>query len=153
MDLIGYVTLAEANEYITTHYMSTEELRLGWEALADADRTVLLNRAFQSIELLPFRGRKLDATQQTAFPRWPVKEVPELVKYAQIEDALARSDSSLVADEMHYSRLRALGVSSYSVGSLSESLREPDNATGATQLSSTIAKKLLQPYLSGGYRL
>ena len=89
MDLIGYVTLQEANEYVSTHYMSTDELRVGWEALSDEDRSALLTRSFQVLELLPFAGRKFDPKQANAFPRWPRQEVPAAIKWAQNEHALA----------------------------------------------------------------
>lgn len=156
MSLIGYVTLEEASEYISTHYLSTDTLRLSWEGLSDEDRTVLLTRSFQTIELLPFAGRKLNPDQSTVFPRWPYKEVPEAIKWAQIENALAKSDASNEEDAKHYERLWTYGVESYSIGNLSErtstgtySLR----GAQATGVTSAVADRLLRPYLGGGYRM
>lgn len=156
MSLIGYVTLQEANEYITSHYLSTDTLRLSWEGLSDEDRTVLLTKSFQTIELLPFAGRKLTSDQSTVFPRWPYKEVPEAIKWAQIENALAKSDASNEEDTKYYERLWTYGVESYSIGNLSErtstgtySLR----GAQATGITSAIAERLLRPYLGGGYRM
>lgn len=156
MSLIGYVTLEEASEYISTHYLSTDTLRLSWESLSDEDRTVLLTRSFQTIELLPFAGRKLNPDQSTVFPRWPYKEVPEAIKWAQIENALAKSDASNEEDAKHYERLWTYGVESYSIGNLSErtstgtySLR----GAQATGVTSAVADRLLRPYLGGGYRM
>ena len=156
MDLIGYVTLQEADEYVRTHYLTADELRVGWEALSDEDRIALLTRSFQVLELLPFAGRKFDPKQDKAFPRWPQQEVPAAIKWAQIENALAKSDASNEEDAKHYERLWTYGVESYSIGNLSErtstgtySLR----GAQSTGITSAVAERLLRPYLGGGYRM
>lgn len=156
MSLIGYVTLKEANEYINTHYPSEDPLRLSWEDLIEEDQVALLNKSFQTIELLPFPGRKLDPDQSTVFPRWPCKEVPEAVKWAQIEDALAKSDTSNAEDAKFYERLWMYGVESYSIGNLSERTSTGSysvNGAQATGITSAIADRLLRPFLGGGYRM
>lgn len=153
MDLIGYVTLEEADEYISTHYLSKDTLRVGWEGMSDEDKTVMLTKAFQTLELLPFTGRKTDRSQLKAFPRWPYKEVPEAIKQAQIESALAYSDPSKEEDLKYYERLKAFGISSYSIGNLSESLGSGAGEAQATGIVSATAEKLLRPYLGGGYRI
>lgn len=156
MSLIGYVTLEEANDYVATHYLLTDDLRISWESLPDEDKIVLLTKSFQTIELLPFTGRKLNSDQSTVFPRWPQKEVPIAIKWAQIENALARSDASNEEDAKHYERLWTYGVESYSIGNLSErtssgtySLR----GAQSTGIVSALAERLLRPYLGGGYRM
>ena len=156
MSLIGYVTLDEANEYIKTHYLSSDELRHNWEALSEEDKRVLLTKAFQTIEQLPFPGRKLTIEQSTVFPRWPYKEVPDAVKWSQIEIAVAKSDASNEEDAKYYEKLWTYGVESYQIGDLSESV-----GTGAyglrgaqsTGVNSAIAERLLRPFLGGGYRM
>ena len=156
MSLIGYVTLLEASEYVRTHYLSTDNLRLGWEALSDEDRTALLTRSFQALELLPFAGRKFQPGQTNAFPRWPHKEVPEAIKWAQIENAVAKSDASNEEDAKFYERLWMYGVESYSIGNLSERTSTGSysvNGAQATGVTSAIADRLLRPYLGGGYRM
>ena len=156
MSLIGYVTLEEANAYVSTHYLSTDALRLSWEGLSDEDRTVLLTKSFQTIELLPFPGRKLNPDQSTVFPRWPCKEVPEAVKWAQIENALAKSDASNEEDTKYYERLWTYGVESYSIGNLSESVSAGTyglRGAQSTGVTSAIAERLLRPFLGGGYRV
>ena len=156
MSLIGYVTLEEANQYVQTHYLQTDDLRLGWESLPDEDRTVLLTKSFQTIELLPFAGRKLNSNQSTVFPRWPYKEVPEAIKWAQIENALAKSDASNEEDTKYYERLWMYGVESYSIGNLSERTSTGSyrvSGAQATGVTSAIADRLLRPYLGGGYRM
>ena len=156
MSLIGYVSLEEANDYIATHYLLIDDLRISWESLPDEDKIVLLTKSFQTIELLPFAGRKLSPNQSTVFPRWPQQEVPAAIKWAQIENALAKSDTSNEEDAKYYERLWTYGVESYSIGNLSErtstgtySLR----GAQATGITSAIAERLLRPYLGGGYRM
>ena len=156
MSLIGYVTLEEANEYVETHYLFEDTLRQSWEELSDDDRTVLLNKSFQTIELLPFPGRKLNPDQSTVFPRWPWKEVPDAVKWAQIENALTKSDASNEEDAKYYERLWTYGVESYSIGNLSEHVSTGTyglRGAQATGVISAIAERLLRPFLGGGYRM
>lgn len=156
MSLIGYVTLEEANEYIRTHYLSSDELRIGWESLSDGDKTVLLNKSFQAIELLPFAGRKTSPEQQTAFPRWPSDVIPDAVKFAQIENAVAKGDSSNEEDAKYYERLWTYGVESYSIGNLSEKTSAGTYSVSGAQstgIVSAMASRLLRPLLGGGYRM
>lgn len=155
MALVGYVTVAEATEYIKSRYVSTDELRRAWEAMDEADQAVYLQKSFDAIELLPFRGRKYDCKQQTAFPRWPEKEVPNAVKFAQIEAAIAATDSTKTEEAVFYAKLGQYGVESYSLGNLSESSSSGSwgQFANTSVLNSTQALKLLQPYMNGGYRI
>lgn len=156
MSLIGYVTLEEAAEYVSTHYLSSDDLRKAWEGLSSEDRTILLNKSFQAIELLPFAGRKTDPSQPNAFPRWPHGEVPNAIKHAQIENALARSDASTAEDAKYYERLWTYGVESYSIGNLSEKTSSGSYSVGGAQstgIVSAMASRLLRPYLGGGYKM
>lgn len=157
-DAIGYVTLEQANEYIATHYISTDNLRVSWEALTDEDKSALLLKSFDTIELLPYSGRKTDPSQETAFPRYPMQEVPKQVKYAQIENALTMSDTSATEEAEHYGRLWQFGVQSYSIGNLSERISEGAWSSGSTTsvasgLVSTAATRLLKPFMLGSYRI
>ena len=153
MSMVGYVTVAEADEYVRTHYLQNDELYKTLFGLDSDSKTVLLNRSFQTIELLPFAGRKLDPAQKTVFPRWPQQEVPEAVKWAQIENALAKSDESNEEDSKFYERLWTYGVESYSIGNLSEKTSSGTYGAQATGVVSAIANRLLRPYLGGGYRM
>lgn len=157
-DMIGYVTFEQANEYIVTHYISTDKLRITWEDLSAADQSALLLKSFETIELLPFAGRKNDPDQEKAFPRYPNTEVPDPVCWAQIENALSASDTSASEEAEHYGRLWQFGVQSYSIGNLSEKISEGAWSSGSTTavasgLVSTVATRLLKPYLNGSYRI
>lgn len=156
MDLIGYVTVQDADAYISSHYLSTDEVAVSWRALSESDKAVLLTRAFQTIELLPFAGRKTAPGQSCAFPRWPDKTVPDRIKWAQIELALNKSDASSNEDAKYYERLWLYGVESYSIGNLSEKTSAGSYTIGGAQstgVTSAEAERLLQPYLGGGYRI
>lgn len=155
MDLIGYVTLEEANTYVSENYVTADPLRIQWEALIDDDKKALLRKSFQTIELLPFTGRKTCMDQPNMFPRWPQEEVPQSIKAAQVENALSLSDTSNAEDDAHYTKLWKYGVSSYSIGNLSESISTGTYGMNAqrTGVVSAVATRLLQPYLGGSYRI
>ena len=157
-DTIGYVTLEEANTYVATHYISTDALRVAWEGLESADKSALLLKSFETIEMLPFAGHKTDPAQLNAFPRCPSTEVPNQVKWAQIENALVAGDTSANEAAEHYGRLWQFGVQSYSIGNLSEHISEGAWSSGSTNavvsgLVSTVATRFLKPFLMGSYRI
>lgn len=157
-EAIGYVTLEQANTYIATHYISTDPLRVAWGELDDADKAALLLKSFETIELLPFTGRKAEIGQPNAFPRWPSQEVPNQIISAQIENALSLSDTSATDEAAHYGRLWQFGVNSYSIGDLSEHISEGAWSSGSTSsaasgIVSIVATRLLKPFLIGSYRI
>lgn len=154
--VVGYVSLEEADQYVTEHYMSSEAFRIGWEALEPSDKAALLRRSFQAIELLPFTGHKTDPDQSTAFPRCPSTEIPWHIKAAQIEQALVGADEESSEDSKLYERMWQWGVSSYTIGNLSERISRGGYGAGALRaagISSAAAVKLLSPYIQGGYNI
>ena len=161
MAQIGYVTVEEANTYIKEHYMSTDAARIRWDALTDGDKAVLLRTSFEAIELLPFSGHKSYKDQTTAFPRYPDTAVPPAVVAAQVENALASSDSSGVEEDQSYAKMRAWGIQSYSIGNLSETLGAGGSSAVAAAVDACIqagiisvkAQQFLTPFLRGGYRI
>ena len=158
MAQVGYVTVAEATEYIQTRYASTDELRKAWEAMSNDDQAVYLQKSFDAMNLLPFRGRKYDKGQAAAFPRWPNPEVPLAVKYAQIENAITLTDTSAQEDAAFYEKMWQYGVESYRIGNLSESSSNGSwgragSSTSTHNVNSAQALSLLQPYLMGGFNI
>lgn len=154
--VVGYVFIEEADQYVREHYMSTEALRTSWEALEAADKAALLRRSFEAIELLPFAGHKTCCEQQTAFPRCPSTEIPVQVKSAQIEQALMSSDPEASEEAKQYEKMWQWGVSSYSIGNLSESISAGTYGAGALRtagITSAVAARLLAPYMQGGYNI
>lgn len=156
MSNIGYVDLVYADDYISKHYLSNDLIRITWEDLDDVDKEVLLRKSFEAIESLPFTGKKYCIDQPNAFPRCPNEEVPEAIKAAQVENALALSDNAISEDITFYEKLRQFGVDSYSIGNLSESLNDsagkPDSMS-FYGIFSAAAAKLLRQFISGSYNI
>lgn len=152
--MIGYVDLTYADNYVATHYLSTDDLRTGWENLSEADKEVLLLKSFESIDRLPFTGRKTKCNQDKAFPRWPSDEVPDDIKAAQVENALSLSNADSLEDAAFYEKLWQYGVESYSIGNLSERTSSGSWGRGvavAGGIVSAQASKILSRYISGSY--
>lgn len=152
---IGYVTIEYANTYVREHLLISDEARQAWSTLHWDDKEVLLRASFAALERLPYRGRKTQPAPQqtTAFPRWPDLEVPRAVQDAQCANAVALASKTYRDDAELYERLRQLGVSSYSVGNVSETLREGGSAVSDTGIHSAEALRLLSPYLRGGFSI
>ena len=154
---MSYVDVAYADEYVNTHFLSVDERRLNWEVLDNNDKEVLLQRSFEAIECLPFVGRKTNPDQPNAFPRYPFEEVPEAVKYAQVENAITLSDSSASEDAAFYEKLWQYGVEAYSIGNLSERTSSGAWGRNVTASSSGVisakAINLLKPFLNGSYNI
>lgn len=142
-------------EYVATHFLSTDEAGLAWAILSEEDQKVLLTRSFEAIESLPLLGCRTVESQANAFPRWPDTEVPLAVQYAQIENAVSLAKNTQSEDERFYDSLRAHGVASYSIGNLSETLNDSTKyiSQKVEGIISDRAIKLLQPFISGGYRI
>lgn len=150
--MVGYVTVEESDLYVSTHYVEDSEERARWEDLDEDDKKVLLLNSFEAIEAIPFPGRKLSPLQESAFPRYPNKDVPKAIKIAQIENALYLSDTSLAEDQSEYDKMWGAGVSSYTIGNLSESFQSSSTLIQSS-VASPKAKKMLIPFMSGGYRI
>lgn len=150
---MSYNTVEEASAYISTHYTSTEQLRVKWEESTPEDQQVLLNKAYDVINRLPLRGCKTDPESDAAFPRCGSSEVPLAVKSAEAELALAYSDTEHIAAVQEYRQKLDYGITSYSVGNFSESLLSYGKTSLPIQygLISTIAESLLKPWLTGGF--
>lgn len=154
--IVGYVDVTYADEYVKMHFVTTDALRLSWEGLDVLDKEVLLRRSFEALETLPFTGKKYCIGQPTAFPRWPNKEVPEAIKAAQVENAIALASSEATEDAAFYEKLWQYGVDSYSIGNLSEHVGSGSWGRGspaAHGVISTKASTLIRPYISGSYSI
>ena len=133
---LSYVSFAEANEYFSNRLHAD-----AWAEASDADKEKALAMAAKAIDRQPLRGRKMDPSQALAFPRYPDTEVPEAVKEACCEEALAM----LERGNSQRRKLQQEGVQSFSLGNMSETY-----ITGAGKgLLSQEAKELLRPWLLG----
>jgi hypothetical protein len=159
-----YISLADAQTYLSGHYISTDSKMSAWNALNDADQEILLKKATLIIDRQPLVGYKATETQALAFPRTIYSEVPnELynspifysdhwytqtavpneVKYAQCEIAI-----EMVTGTSNRASLQRQGVKSFTLGNLSETYSGAQNS-----LVSYEAKQLLAPYAGGGFRI
>lgn len=153
-----YVTITEADEYITAYKKQYDPLRVHWSVLEDEEKAMLLKKALQEIERLPFSGSKREISQDLAFPRIrkgvpfilsknplyvmanrDTYEIPEEVKQAQIENALG-----FIRKEYKDS-VNAEKFSVYGLG-----VNPPETAKESA-LTSEYAAQLLNGWM-GGYR-
>lgn len=139
-----YITVAEADAIITSRMVSADSRRKAWEALSIADKEVYLRHALDHIDSLPLQGRKRDSGQPLQFPRHTHGAVPDDVKAAQALEAAA-SVGKLAAIEKR-AELRAMGVTSWSAGKISETY----GAVPANGFLNPAAGRLMRRYLLGG---
>ena len=134
---MSYISLSEANDYFSKR-LNVD----AWVEASDSDKEKALTMATKAIDRQPLTGRKTTDNQALAFPRYPNTEVPEAVKEACCEEALAL----LERGNSQRRKLQQEGVQSFSLGNMSESY-----AAGAGKgLLSQEAKELLRPWLLGG---
>ena len=46
---MSYNTVEQANVYVSSHYLSSDEARVRWELLTDEDKQVLLNKSHDTM--------------------------------------------------------------------------------------------------------
>lgn len=164
-----YVTVEEADEYIAGYYRLTDEQRIAWEAAERSDKEVTLRRACAAINGLSFRGVKFRYPQILAFPRYfganyamlngtlyaaevdrypELKEVPDAVKHAQIEEALELLAPGAGTE---YREAVTGPIESYTIGHLSETYRIAAEGSLDAVLTSGKAKEMLRSYVGGGF--
>jgi RNase P subunit RPR2 len=138
--ILSYVSLTEANEYFSDRLHAD-----AWAEAADADKEKALAMATKAIDRQPLKGRKTDLVQEMAFPRYPDTEVPQAIKEACCEEALA----ILERGNSQRRRLQKEGVQSFTLGNMSETYA-PGSGKG---LLSQEAKELLRPWLIGAVNI
>ena len=132
----SYCTIEYADEYFAGRLHAES-----WSGADSKTKEKALRQATRSIDRMPLRGRKTDLHQPLAFPRYPDTELPEAVKEACCEEALAILESG----NSQRRKLQQEGVQSFSLGNMSETF-----AAGAGKgLLSQEAKELLRPWLIG----
>ena len=136
----SYIDVAGANEYFAGRLHAES-----WGETSDADKEKALRQATKEIDRQLLKGRKATDTQALAFPRHPDTEVPEAVKEACCEIALALLERG--NSQRH--KLQQEGVQSFTLGNMSETY-----APGAERgLISKEAKELLRPWLLGSVNI
>ena len=139
-----YATVTQANEYVRNYFSSGDSMRLAWEALSETDQLVALNRAGQTIDLLPFSSRPVVEDKALSSATVPL----ELV-HATVELAVR----SLDGEAKDRYELQRQGVRSYTIGDLSESFAAPAGAAGVNAYAYSIVFPFLRKWLGGGYNI
>jgi len=133
----SYVTYAEAEAY-----MSNRLFVVAWDGAGQQTCEKALMMATKRIDALMLSGAKTASAQVLQFPRRGTISVPQGVKDAVCEEALAilagGEDGNARAD------LQAAGVTSFNIGGMSETLKE------GTGLLSSAALGLIAPYMGVG---
>ena len=133
---MAYVDLEEANEYFSNRLHVD-----AWAEASDADKEKAFAMATKAIDRQRLNGRKTNPSQPLAFPRYPDTEIPQHVKEACCEEALA----ILERGNSQRKKLQQEGVQSFTLGNMSETY-----VAGAGKgLLSQEAKELLRPWLIG----
>ncbi|HHX28567.1 MAG TPA: hypothetical protein GX716_06080 [Firmicutes bacterium] len=133
----AYATTEEANTYFASR-LHIE----AWMRASTCDKGKALDMATRAIDRTPLKGVKASYDQANQFPRYPDAEVPQAVKDACCEEALAL----LERGNSQRRKLQQEGVASFSVGGLSETYVAGARGGG---LISQEAKELLRPWLLG----
>ncbi len=132
----SYIDTEEANKYFAGRLHAES-----WGQADDSTKEKALKQATKAIDRQPLRGRKTNPEQELAFPRYPDTEVPEVVKEACCEEALAM----LERGNSQRRKLQQEGVQSFALGNMSETYV----AGAGSGLLSQEAKELLRPWLLG----
>lgn len=132
----SYCTTEYANAYFSGRLYAES-----WGETSTADKEVALRQATRLIDRQPIKGFKTSKDQKLAFPRYPDTEIPEAVKEACCEEALAL----LERGNSKRRKLQQEGVQSFTLGNMSETYA-PGSGRG---LLSQEAKELLRPWLLG----
>ena len=136
----SYCTIEYADEYFKNRLHAES-----WGQADESTKEKALKQATRAIDRQLLGGRKTSPEQELAFPRYPDTEVPEAVKEACCEEALAILESG----NSQRRKLQQEGVQSFSLGNMSETF-----AAGAGKgLLSQEAKELLRPWLIGAVNI
>ena len=148
-----YISVSDADTYFSKRYNG--EL---WAELTTGDKERLLTTATHKIDRLNLKGQKKVYTQTLSFPRvyavrdnyshingFNIDTVPDNVKYAVCEEALAMTNTEILKRK----ELQDQGVTSFSLGSLSESYQ----GRSSNPLLSKEATEYLKGWLLGALRI
>ena len=133
----SYCTIEYADEYFKNRLHAES-----WSGAASSIKEKALKQATRAIDRQRLKGNKTNPSQPLAFPRYPDTEVPEAVKEACCEEALAL----LERGNSQRWKLQQEGVQSFTLGNMSETYI----AGAGRGMLSQEAKELLRPWLLGG---
>lgn len=132
-----YISVDEATEILG----GSEEFTR-WEALSTEQQENALKEAVMHIDMLTLAGTKLSAEQSLEFPRKPYLYIPQQVKLAQAYEAVEVA----CGEGSERIRLQSQGVTSITLGSVSESYNGKISGSG---MLSTKSARLMRKYIIG----
>jgi len=134
----AYCTIAEADAYFSGR-LNTD----AWDDATSGDQVKALVQATRMIDRLNFKGEMTDEDQQFQFPRDDDTLVPEDIKYACSEIALALLDG--VDPELEFDNLRMVSQGYANVRSTYDKDSPPQHFVAG--IPSVTAWRYLKPYL------
>lgn len=164
-----YVSVSDANAYLSQTYLSSDERLVQWNTLSNSDKEVYLRNACAAIDSVKYRGVTYVALQRLAFPRYfgeqysmayrtliapltylypELEDVPADVIAAQCEEAF---EMACPSEDTATHSAETGAVASYSIGHLSETFRNAGDGSLAANVRSRKAQKLLMQYAEGAY--
>lgn len=114
----SYITVAEADEIVSSRFISTsKELKL-WNGLNENDKAILIISTTEKYDnnSMLYKGTKKDSEQSLQFPRMinnKEVECPETIKVGLIMQCI----KDLIEDNSEEESLKKSGVKSFSDGS------------------------------------
>lgn len=136
--MAAYATRTEAQAYFD------ERLNVdAWDDASSADQTKALAQATKIIDQLNYRGEKYDEDQENQFPRGDDIEVPQDIKDACSEIALALLDG--VDPELEFENLKMTSQGYANVRSTYDAIAVPEHFLAG--VPSVTAWRYLKPYL------
>jgi len=139
---MAYGTIVEAQEYFDGR-LNTD----AWDDAITGDKTKALEQATTTIDRLNFRGSKTSSTQANQFPRDDDTTVPNDIKNASFEIALAFLDG--VDPEMEYENLSMISQGYANVRSTYDRSNVPLHIVAG--VPSSVAWRFLVPYLRDAF--
>lgn len=147
----AYLTTAQADTYFTTR-LYTEK----WDEAGETDKAAALLMASNAVDRCNFAGRRKVSDQERQFPRCypPLSYLPNVSWYWPCDDTTPQAILDAVCEEAlelltrgnsKRRRMQKEGVSSFSLGGLSESYAQ---GVSSAQLLSFEAYELLRPYMA-----
>jgi len=159
------VTTPTASSYLDAASADTlaasRPTNTAWAAASSVEKLAALEEATRRIDSMILRGQKYDSDQALEFPRIidgvvvgdedQAAVVPDLVKRACLEEAIAIIDRTSSTDKTERRSLQEQGVRSYSLGGgYSETFSLSADRNGG--LESRVAARYMRRYTGAGVR-
>jgi len=135
---MSYADVAFAVSYFATRLHTTP-----WDEADNGDRIKALAMGTRDIDRLDFAGSKAVSTQDNEFPRGQQTDVPDDIKIANCEIALALLDG--VDPDQEYESIRMRSNNFVSVKTVYDTDAVPDHVL--SRIASATAWAYLRPYL------